>query len=584
MGGRVTAMHPSQHQRPPWRLRPSVSPSSRAAMRQVPAVHSWRRSPPQAPLSDRRMAPPRPAKMLVDWVGGAPYSRSRQRCPWRSPPTLRLSGKGAGRESSANMGMWPILVISCLNLIGYCAVMPITADLIRLFDLQSDANVGIMSSSFAVGRLCTSGAWPMISDYIGRRRVLIIALVGGGIGALLQGAAVSLQWPFVAFLAARGLSGMFSGVVPVVKAHIGDSFPRDRVPTVLAYREAASTMAFVIGPIVGGLVAARMLALPLFLSSVASFASAFLASKCLRETLAESASPSGNGGEGGGAVGGLGAVDAQGTVVGGASTSAPFAAAKGGCEESAELLTTSPGPAGASRPSSTKAAAVAAAAPPPRPAVKAFALLPLLVLSFTWSCTRTCFHAYSPLVLARNYGLSPARVGTVLTIMSLFVACVQVGGFEQARRRAGLRGTLLVGGVLISLGLTGLASSMGNACGPPPFSLFLAFWVVYAFGVALLSPAMPAMVVQAAPRGSFGALLGFESIIANFGRIVAPPVFGLRRFDQSIRWSAAGMTAATTIIAIIALLPAAAAGAARGVGAAARRRQEVAGANGRGDG
>merc|ERR1712014_344519 len=76
-------------------------------------------------------------------------------------------------------------------------------------------------------------------------------------------------------------------------------------------------------------------------------------------------------------------------------------------------------------------------------------------------------------------------------------------------------------------------------------AMFLAFDAAFAVGVALLSPALPALLVRAAPPGQFGACLGIESLTVNFARIVAPPIFGFFRVDRSLRWAAAAMCITT---------------------------------------
>lgn len=257
---------------------------------------------------------------------------------------------------------------------------------------------------------------------------------------------------------------MFSGIVPVVKAYIVDSFPADDVPRVLAYREAAGTLAFVIGPCVGGVLASRQFAAPLFFSAAAGAVATVLAA--------------------------VGLVDFK-----------PRARGKGSQRRrtsvgSDELCNV---------PSAVRVAA------------------PIILLSFVWSCTRTCFHAYYPLLLARRYPLSVASIGYLLTVVSLFVAAIQVCGFDRCRRWMGLRPTLGLGGLLVSVGLAALGITPAGA----PLGLLLAVTAVYAAGVALLAPAVPAMLLKEVPRERCGMLLGAESAVVNFGRIVAPPLFGL---------------------------------------------------------
>ena len=124
---------------------------------------------------------------------------------------------------------------------------------------------------------CSDPCFPrLLSDHLGRKRVLFLALLGSAVGSWLQGIAIAFSWPFQAFLALRTVAGMCSGIVPTLKAYIVDAFQPPHVPRILAYREAASTCAFVLGPLLGGLLAAQSLAAPLFFSAAASGGAALL--------------------------------------------------------------------------------------------------------------------------------------------------------------------------------------------------------------------------------------------------------------------------------------------------------------------
>lgn len=364
-----------------------------------------------------------------------------------------------------------VLAISCLNLMSYTAVSPITPGLMKRFTLASGAGesvgVGLVASSFALGRFCTTSLWPIASDFKGRKPVLCIALLGGALGSLLQGLAISLGWPFGMFLLVRGLAGMFSGIVPVIKAYIVDNFDPEEVPKILAYREAAGTLAFVIGPAIGGVLASRVFSSPLYFSALTGIVATLLTANSLQESSLE-------------------------------ERAARREAAK---EAKLRRAQDRGSPEATSRP-----LAVA-----------------LLLFSFSWACTRTCFHAFYPLMLNRRYQFPIAELGYVLTTVSLLVAAVQVTGFEPCRKRIKLKGTLALGAGLVWMGLVAL----GGAPERTPLAVFLLFSSIYAVGCALLSPALPAMLVRAAPAGRAGALLGIESAIVNFGRIVAPPIFGL---------------------------------------------------------
>jgi len=404
--------------------------------------------------------------------------------PKRARPNLVL-GAAPGKQSSVfSKGMLVVLFVSCLNLLGYTVLAPLTPGMVSHFALQSEASIGLMASAFGVGRLCAASVWPALSDIFGTRHVLIVALFGSMSGILWQAVAILLDARFSVFLVARVLTGIFSGIVPVVKAYIVRSFPKEDVPRALAYREAAGTVAFVLGPVVGGACAKRHLSLPLFLAAGATGSAALCVARYLQEPQAAKA-------------------------------------AKKAKMRSAVAVGSS----------SSKWAAIEN-------------VLPALMLSFAWASTRTCFHTYYPWMLAKQQ-MTTVQIGSTLTTLSLFMCMVQLLAFPVCVERMGVRGTLFTGGVLISVGLLGLSAGTVPA--------FLAFSTIYGLGGALMSPAAPALLVRLVPEDVCGTLLGVDSAVTNFGRIVAPLVFGMWYGGGALHAAAACMVLASIPAALVGL-------------------------------
>ena len=80
----------------------------------------------------------------------------------------------------------------------------------------SVSSLGVLFSSFAVAQLCSSAWMGPLSDRIGRRRIMIVSLVGSGIGML----ASSLAPNFVLLLAARLFIGSCSGTMSAANAYM----------------------------------------------------------------------------------------------------------------------------------------------------------------------------------------------------------------------------------------------------------------------------------------------------------------------------------------------------------------------------
>ena len=130
--------------------------------------------------------------------------------------------------------------------------------------------------------------WPRLSDKLGRKKIMIVSLLGSGIGLSLQSLVVLKNKGFGVFLASRILTGVFSGSAPVAKAFLADiGDERERqlamerascvndnvdgngdgddteillnedetglVAKYLGWRDAASTLSYIVGPALGGI-------------------------------------------------------------------------------------------------------------------------------------------------------------------------------------------------------------------------------------------------------------------------------------------------------------------------------------------
>jgi len=100
--------------------------------------------------------------------------------------------------------------------------------------------------------------WPTLSDIIGRKLVMSITLLGSGVGLILQSYGIKQCWTLESFLAARVLTGCFAGNSPISKAYLADRGSegenKGNLAKYLAWKDAASTLAFIVGPVLGGLI------------------------------------------------------------------------------------------------------------------------------------------------------------------------------------------------------------------------------------------------------------------------------------------------------------------------------------------
>jgi DHA1 family tetracycline resistance protein-like MFS transporter len=160
--------------------------------------------------------------------------------------------------------IWTTVVI---DLIGFGIVLPILPLYAERFGASPYVATTIVAS-FSLAQFAAAPLWGRLSDRIGRRPVLVMALCGSAIGALLTGLAGSLPLLFLGRVI-DGASGSSYAVAQAAATDLAD--PRDR-PRLLGLLGAAFGVGFVAGPIIGGLAALGGRRLPFFIA--AGFAAA----------------------------------------------------------------------------------------------------------------------------------------------------------------------------------------------------------------------------------------------------------------------------------------------------------------------
>ena len=108
-------------------------------------------------------------------------------------------------------------------------------------------HVGFLSGVYAAGVLLGAPLWGIVSDRVGRGRILIIGLVGYVASLLLPLIpAMAGVW---ALYALRGTTGFFvAAVVPVVAALVAEHTPMDKRARRFAWLGAMSLLGFLFGP------------------------------------------------------------------------------------------------------------------------------------------------------------------------------------------------------------------------------------------------------------------------------------------------------------------------------------------------
>ncbi|KAL9185541.1 hypothetical protein ACHAXT_003318 [Thalassiosira profunda] len=134
--------------------------------------------------------------------------------------------------------------------LGASITVPILAQYAASFDVDR----GVVGLVFSVGSFATllSDMWlPRVSDVYGRKRAIVLSLVGSSVAYAMEAAAPS----FAALLVASFVGGSFGGTPPVAVAYISDIFSPAERPQYIGYVPAVVSACFVLGPTVGGFIA-----------------------------------------------------------------------------------------------------------------------------------------------------------------------------------------------------------------------------------------------------------------------------------------------------------------------------------------
>jgi MFS family permease len=132
---------------------------------------------------------------------------------------------------------------------GYGALLPVLPGWLASMMPGADAgavgrHVGFLSGVYAAGVLLGAPLWGIVSDRVGRGRVLIIGLVGYVASSLLLLIpSIASEAGIAGLYALRGTTGFFvAAVVPVVAALVAEHTPQDKRAQRFAWLGAMSLL------------------------------------------------------------------------------------------------------------------------------------------------------------------------------------------------------------------------------------------------------------------------------------------------------------------------------------------------------
>lgn len=148
-------------------------------------------------------------------------------------------------------------------MIGFGVIIPIMPFYVESFG-ASGSELGMLMAIFSIMQFLFAPFWGRLSDQVGRKKVLVIGLLGNTLSQLLFGLSTSLWMLF----ASRALSGILSSAtLPVAMAFISDSTDHKSRGGGMGMIGAAMGVGMILGPGLGGWVSEDNISLPFFIAA-----------------------------------------------------------------------------------------------------------------------------------------------------------------------------------------------------------------------------------------------------------------------------------------------------------------------------
>ncbi len=148
-----------------------------------------------------------------------------------------------------------LFVAQLLSAIGFSMIFPFLPNYVDALGSAWGLNLvflaGAVFSAQAITMMASSPVWGAVADRIGRKPMVLRALIGGGVLILAMGFARSAE----ELVLLRALQGVVTGVVSASNALVASVAPRDRSGFALGTLQTAMTAGVAAGPVLGGVMA-----------------------------------------------------------------------------------------------------------------------------------------------------------------------------------------------------------------------------------------------------------------------------------------------------------------------------------------
>ncbi|MCM2277747.1 MAG: MFS transporter [Oligoflexia bacterium] len=171
-----------------------------------------------------------------------------------------------------------IFLIVFIDLVGFGIIIPILPYYAQHYG-ASGWHLGLLMTSYSLMQFLVAPLWGRISDYVGRRPVLLISLFGTALSLALLGVAGSLKWLFIG----RTLAGIFGANISTAYAYVADVTAEEERTKGMGMIGAGFGLGFIFGPAIGGLLSRYGFGFPMFAGAILAFCNLLFAFFMLKE-------------------------------------------------------------------------------------------------------------------------------------------------------------------------------------------------------------------------------------------------------------------------------------------------------------
>jgi MFS transporter, DHA1 family, tetracycline resistance protein len=143
-----------------------------------------------------------------------------------------------------------LLATVFIDLVGFGIVLPLLPLYADRFG-ASGTQIGILVLSYSAAQLLLAPIWGALSDRFGRRRILIVGLLGSAVSYLVFAYAGSVA----ILLLSRIMAGVGGANIPVAQAYVADLTPPEKRAGYMGLIGAAFGLGFIFGPVLAGVLA-----------------------------------------------------------------------------------------------------------------------------------------------------------------------------------------------------------------------------------------------------------------------------------------------------------------------------------------